>query len=45
MLPLAWWWGIATNGNILTITPFVDLLCFEIALTINRTNWEINTHN
>jgi hypothetical protein len=22
MLPLAWWWGIATNGNILTITPF-----------------------
>ena len=18
MLPLAWWWGIATNGNILT---------------------------
>jgi hypothetical protein len=21
MLPLAWWWGIATNGNILTITP------------------------
>jgi len=22
MLPLAWWWGIATNGNILTITSF-----------------------
>jgi hypothetical protein len=22
MLPLALWWGIATNGNILTITPF-----------------------
>jgi hypothetical protein len=22
MLPLAWWWGIATNGNILTF--FVD---------------------
>jgi hypothetical protein len=22
MLSLAWWWGIATNGNILTITPF-----------------------
>jgi hypothetical protein len=22
VLPLAWWWGIATNGNILTITPF-----------------------
>jgi Na+/H+-dicarboxylate symporter len=22
MLPLAWWWGIATNGNILTITFF-----------------------
>jgi len=19
MLPLAWWWGIATNGNILTV--------------------------
>jgi len=22
MLPLAWWWGIVINGNILTITPF-----------------------
>jgi hypothetical protein len=22
MLPFAWWWCIATNGNILTITPF-----------------------
>jgi len=38
MLPLAWWWGIATNGNILTI---ICLTCTGMKL---RTNWKMNCY-
>jgi hypothetical protein len=54
MLPLAWWWGIATNGNILTITPFA--ICGQLSYCFFSTSlhsaalpslpfWERLQHN